>query len=312
MKVLFIDTTHPILKEKFERIGWICTYLPDLNYNKLSEIIDKYDGIIIRSKIELDKTILSKGQHLKFIGRVGAGMESIDLKAAEDLGIKCFNSPEGNRDAVGEHALGMLLMLFNNLCKANLEVKQGSWKREENRGLEIKGKTVGIIGYGNMGSTFAKKISGFDANIIAYDKYKSGFGNNYVKEVSLEQLKSESDIISLHVPLTQETRYMINENFINDCSKPFYLINTARGPVIKTDDLISALNDRKILGAALDVIEYEETSFEQLKQFPPIFYELAKLPNVVLSPHIAGWTMESKIKLAEILADKIIAEFEKA
>jgi len=306
MKILFIDTTHPIIKQKFENAGWQCDYFSDIDYQKASVIISNYEGIIIRSKIILDKNILTKAKRLKFIGRVGAGMESIDTQAAQDLGIVCFNSPEGNRDAVGEHALGMLLSLFNNLFKANEEVKKGIWKREENRGIEIKGKTIGIIGYGNMGSSFAKKLSGFEATVIAYDKYKKDFSNQFVKEVSLEQLQSESDIISLHVPLTKETKYMINKHFIDKCSKTFYLINTARGPVVNTHDLISALKSKKIAGAALDVIEYEESSFEQLVQFPPEFHELTQFQNVLLTPHIAGWTVESKIKLAEILADKIL------
>lgn len=311
MNILFVDTTHPILKEKFEAIGWTCAYFPNLNYETVYDIINNYDGVIIRSKVKLDKAILLRAKKLKFIGRVGSGLENIDLKTANELGIKCYNSPEGNRDAVGEHALGMLLMLFNNLCKANIEVKQGIWKREENRGIELKGKTVGIIGYGNTGSAFAKKLLGFEVNIIVYDKYKSNFGNNYIKEVTLEQIKSNSDIISLHVPLNNETHYIINYDFIKDCSKPFYLINTSRGSVVKTEDLILGLKEKKILGAALDVLEFEDTSFEQLKQFPNMLYELAKYHNVVLSPHIAGWTFESKVKLAEILADKIIAEFGK-
>lgn len=306
MKVLFIDTTHPILKQKFENIGWQCDYFPDLDYQKVLSIIANYDGVIIRSKINLDRNLLSAASQLKFIGRVGAGMESINIEAAQEYGIACFNSPEGNRDAVGEHAIGMLLSLLNNLYKANYEVKNGIWKREENRGIEIKGKTIGIIGYGNMGSSFAKKLYGFEANVIAYDKYKKNFSNQYVKEVNLQQLKTESDIISLHVPLTEETKYMFNKNFIDTCSKPFYLINTSRGQVVNTHDLILGLKSKKIAGAALDVIEYEENSFEQLTQFPPEFYELTQFTNVLLSPHIAGWTVESKVKLAEILADKII------
>jgi len=309
MKILFIDSTHPILKQKFEQAGWQCDYIPDLTYEKVLSIIHQYDGVIIRSKIKLDKTILSSAKNLKFIGRVGAGMESIDTEIAQALGIVCFNSPEGNRDAVGEHAIGMLLALFNKLCIANIQVKQGIWKREENRGIEIKGKTIGIIGYGNMGSSFAHKLKGFEVNIVAYDKYKSHFGNEWVKEVRLNELQQQSDIISIHVPLTSETYYMINQDFIDNCAKPFYLINTARGPVVKTIDLIHSIEKDKILGAALDVIEYEEHSFEKLMQFPNEFYRLASFENVLLSPHIAGWTHESKIKLAEILAYKILKHF---
>jgi D-3-phosphoglycerate dehydrogenase len=306
MKFLFIDTTHPLLKEKLENAGIHCDYFSDLDYNKAFEIIHRYEGIIIRSKITLDAAILKKATKLKCIGRVGAGMESIDTKTAAGLGIACFNSPEGNRDAVGEHALGMLLTLFNNICSANVEVKHSIWKREENRGLEIKGKTIGIIGYGNMGSAFAQKLSGFEANVTAYDKYKSNFSNSWVKEVSLAELQAQSDVISFHVPLTSETHYMFNAEFISKCKKPFYVMNTARGPVVNTHDLIQGLISGKIKGTALDVIEYEETSFEKTQKFPPEFYELAQFKNVILSPHIAGWTFESKIKLAEILADKIL------
>jgi len=309
MKILFVDSTHIILKQKFEQVGWQCDYFHDLNYEKAKSIIHKYNGIIIRSKIKLDKTLLSYAQNLKFIGRVGAGMESIDTEAAKELGIACFNSPEGNRDAVGEHAIGMLLGLFNKIYLANTQVKQGIWQREENRGVELKGKTIGIIGYGNMGSSLANKLKGFEVNIIAYDKYKYNFENECVKEVTLEQLQQQSDIISLHVPLTDETYYMFNKQFIDACAKPFYLVNTARGPVVKTIDLIQALNQGKVMGAALDVIEYEEHSFEKLKQFPEDFYRLASFENVLLTPHIAGWTHESKIKLAEILADKILMHF---
>ena len=293
MKFLFIDTTHTSLKEKLENAGIHCDYFPNLNYNKVSEIIHQYEGIIIRSKITLDAAILRKATKLKCIGRVGAGMESIDIKTAAELGITCFNSPEGNRDAVGEHALGMLLTLFNNIGYANEEVKQGIWKREENRGIEIKGKTIGIIGYGNTGSAFAQKLSGFEANVIAYDKYKSNFSNSWVKEVSLAELQAHSDVISFHIPLTLETHYMFNAEFISKCKKTFYVINTARGPVVNTHDLIQGLNSGKINGAVLDVIEYEETSFEKIQKFPPEFYELAMFKNVILSPHIAGWTHES-------------------
>ncbi len=306
MKFLFIDTTHPLLKEKFKKVGIQCDYFPDLNYDKVFNIIHQYDGIIIRSKITLDAKILKKATHLKCIGRVGSGMENIDINTASELGIVCFNSPEGNRDAVAEHALGMMLTLFNNLLRANMEVKQGIWKREENRGIEIKGKNIGIIGYGNTGSAFAQKLSGLEANVMAYDKYKSHFSSSIVKEVTLQEIQKYCDIISFHVPLTQETHYLFNSTFIAQCANPFYLINTSRGPIVNTHDLIQALKSKKVKGAMLDVIEYEETSFEKVSSFPPEFHELASFENVLLSPHIAGWTYESKIKLAEILADKIL------
>ncbi len=311
MKVLFIDSTQPILKDRLEKAGFDCDYLPDLPVDEIIKIINKYEGIIIRSRIKLDKEILDRAVNLKFIGRVGAGMENIDVVYAESKGIKCYNSPEGNRDAVGEHALGMLLALFNNLCIANMEVRRGIWQREANRGLEIKGKTIGIIGYGNMGSAFAQRLKGFEAKVIAYDKYKTGFGSDFGSEVQLDAIFKESDVLSLHVPLTKETEFMINSGFLAKFKKPIYLINTARGKVVKTRDLVSALKTGKVLGAALDVLEYEQSSFEEIHQQKsnPDFKYLIQSNKVVLSPHIAGWTHESNIKLATYLTDKIIKDF---
>jgi len=306
-KVLIIDNTHPILKEKLEQNNFVCDNFEGTTLSELEEIIGNYNGAIIRSRFTFDKDLLDKSTNLEFIGRVGAGMESIDIEYAESKNIKCYNSPEGNRDAVGEHALGMLLLLMNKLNEANSQVAKGCWNREQNRGMEIKGRTVGIIGYGNMGGSFARKISGFGANVIAYDKYKKNYSDKYATEVSLETLLAESDIISLHVPLTDETKYMVNNDFFSKLSKPIFLINTARGPVVKTKDLVDAIKSGKILGAGLDVIEYEETSFEKVDLMQKAdFRNLAELNNVTLSPHIAGWTVESKIKLAEVLADKII------
>jgi D-3-phosphoglycerate dehydrogenase len=311
MKVLFIDSTQPVLKERLDAAGFVCDYLPHLAIEKLIDRIDRYEGIIIRSRIKLDKNLLDKAKKLRFIGRVGAGMENIDVKYAESKGIKCYNSPEGNRDAVGEHALGMLLALFNKLCIANSEVRKGVWQREANRGLEIKGKTIGIIGYGNMGSAFAQRLSGFEANVLAYDKYKNNFGNKFVKEVGLKDIFAESDILSLHVPLTEETGYMVNAGFIEKFKKPFYLINTARGKIVNTSDLVAALKNNKVLGAALDVLEYEQSSFENIHQSGtnPDFEFLTHSERVILSPHIAGWTQESNIKLATFLTEKIIKDF---
>ena len=311
MKVLFIDSTQAILKGRLEKAGFNCDYQPNMPKEEILKQIKNYDGIIIRSRIKLNKDILSKAIKLKFIGRVGAGMENIDLEFAKQKGIKCYNSPEGNRDSVGEHALGMLLTLFNKLCIANQEVKKGIWKREENRGLEIKGKTIGIIGYGNMGSAFAQRLKGFEANIIAYDKYKVDFGNDYVSEVSIEEIFSESDILSLHVPLTDETQFMIKSDFIDKFKKPIYIINTARGKVLKTSDLVKHLKTGQVLGAALDVLEYEQSSFENIhkSKINEDFKFLMNSNDVILSPHIAGWTHESNVKLATFLTDKIIADF---
>ena len=238
LKVLFVDSTHETLPQKLTKAGFDCHYMPEINPDKIKDIVSDYHGIIIRSKIKIDKTIINLAQNLKFVGRVGAGLENIDVDFAESKGIKCFNSPEGNRDAVGEHALGMLLCLFNNIIKADMEVRSGKWIREENRGLEIKGKTIGIIGYGNMGSAFAQRLKGFEANVIAYDKYKTNYSDNYVSEVTLNDVFEQSDILSLHVPLTEETFEMVNDEFINRFRKNIYILNTARGKVLKTEDLV--------------------------------------------------------------------------
>ena len=312
MRILFIDSTHVRLPEKLKQAGFIVHYLPDTPIKDIIKVIPDYEGIIIRSKIKIDKRILDSALNLKFVGRVGAGLENIDVEYAESKGIKCFNSPEGNRDAVGEQALGMLLALFNNILKADLEVRDGKWIREGNRGLEIKGKTVGIIGYGNMGSAFAQRLKGFEAKVIAYDKYKFDYSDEYVIEKSLEDIYEQTDILSLHVPLTEETRYMINDEFINRFKKDIYIINTARGKVLKTADLVKNMKSGKVLGAALDVLEYEQVSFENLHsddKFPEAFQYIINSNKVVLTPHIAGWTQESNIKLSEFLADKIIKEF---
>ena len=308
MKVLFADSTHPTLPDILENEGYIVHENKCENKEECLQIIDQYDGIIIRSKFIIDDPFLEKATKLKFIGRVGAGMENIDVEAAEKRGIKCFNSPEGNRDAVGEQALGMLLALQNNLIRANSEVRNGIWRREENRGAEIKGKTIGIIGFGNMGSTFAKKLQGMEMQILAYDKYKKNYAPAYVKETSLEKLFKESDIISLHVPLTEETRFMVNDDFLKRFSKQIIVINTARGKVLQTEALVKAMKSGKVTGACLDVLEYEATSFENLfsEKLPEAFEYLKNSERVILSPHIAGWTHESNVKLSSILAEKII------
>ncbi len=312
MNVLFIDSTHDKLPEKLTQSGFICDYQPDIKPEEIINIIPKYNGVIIRSKLKIDKRIIDAAKNLKFIGRVGAGLENIDVEYAEQKGIKCFNSPEGNRDAVGEHTLGMLLTLFNNILKADIEVRSGKWVREGNRGLEIKGKTIGIIGYGNMGSAFAQRLRGFEANVIAYDKYKFNYSNEFVTEKSLEDIFEQTDILSIHVPLTDETQFMINHEFINQFKKDIYILNTARGKILKTDDLVKNIKSGKVLGVALDVLEYEQTSFEHLhsgNDLPETFQYLIDSNKVVLTPHIAGWTHESSIKLSEFLADKIIKAF---
>lgn len=311
MKVCFIDTVHPVLKERLEAKGVKCVMHTSTSQPELEQLIGSYDGIVIRSRIKMDRQFLSKAVQLKFIARSGAGMENIDLDYCKQRGIVCFNSPEGNRDGVGEQAIAMLLSLFNHLLRADQQVRQGIWDREGNRGYELSGKTVGIIGFGNMGSAFAKKLTGFDCRILVHDKYKSGFATSTIEEVSLDQLKEESDIISLHLPLTEETHYYVNDAFIRSCKKSFYLINTARGKNVNTAALVEGLKSGKIRGAALDVLEYEHSSFEKIdaSEFPEPFKFLIQSDKVVLTPHIAGWTFESYVKLSSFLADKIISYF---
>jgi len=307
--ILFIDSAHPCMKEVLEMNGFVCDDGTKMDVKEIHTIIHKYTGIIVRSRININKDFIDKAINLQFIGRVGAGMESIDIAYAQEKNVSCFNSPEGNRDAVGEQALGMLLSLMNNLNRADRQVRNGEWIREENRGFEIKGKTIAIIGYGNMGSSFARKLKGFEANVIAYDKYKQNYSDEFVQESSWNEIVEKADILSLHVPLTEETRYLINNSLIGKFKKDFWLINTARGPVVNTADLVLALKSGKIKGAALDVIEYEETSFESLslKNMPAPWKYLVNNDKVILTPHIAGWTEESKEKLATVLAHKIIA-----
>ena len=320
-KVLFIDSVHAILEERLAKLGVICEHDYTSTKSEIEAKINNYQGVVIRSRFTLDKTFFDAANQLKFIARSGAGLENIDVAYAEKKGVKIINSPEGNRDAVGEHAIGMLLMLFNQLKKGDAEVRNGIWDREGNRGLELSGKTVGIIGYGFMGSSLAKKLAGFDCTVLAYDKYKTGFGmenrspkeegGSFVKEVNLARLKAESDIISIHLPLTEETEYYVDVNFIESVKKPFYLINTARGNHVKVADLVQALKSGKILGACLDVLEYETKSFETINknQLPKNFVYLTQSDKVILSPHVAGWTVESYIKLSSVLADKIEGAF---
>ncbi|MFO7874518.1 MAG: NAD(P)-dependent oxidoreductase [Bacteroidales bacterium] len=305
--VLFLDTTHPSLMKDLRGIGYTCTYDPDMTYEKLISIAPTLTGIIVRSKFFLGQEVLENARNLRFIGRVGSGMENIDVTCAEKQGIACLNSPEGNRTAVAEHALGMLLALMNKLCVADKEVRRGVWKREKNRGYEISGKTLGIIGYGNTGSAFAQCLRGFEMNILVYDKYKEGFGNDFVQETDMDAIFRQADILSLHIPLTDETRYLVNSTFLEQFQKPLVLINTSRGEVVNTSDLLKAVKKQKVTGAALDVLDFEHLSFEKLafEEMPVTFRELAGLSNVVLSPHIAGWTHESYQKLSKVLFEKI-------
>jgi D-3-phosphoglycerate dehydrogenase / 2-oxoglutarate reductase len=308
MRILFADSNHAILNELLSAQGVDCDLFWDKPAKDLIELLPAYNALVIRSKFKITKEILDTCPNLKCIGRVGAGMENIDVAYAESKGIACISAPEGNRDAVGEHALGMLLMLLNHLKKADAEVRNGIWLRAENRGYELMGKTVGIIGYGNMGSSFAKKLSGFECNILAYDKYKSGFGNAFVTEATLQTIFDTSDILSIHLPLTKETELMVNETFINKFKKNIYVINTARGKCLKTDDLVRAIKSEKVIGACLDVLEYESVSFENIAkaELPDSFKFLTTSDKVILSPHIAGWTHESNYKMSKAIAEKMI------
>jgi D-3-phosphoglycerate dehydrogenase / 2-oxoglutarate reductase len=308
MKVAFIDSTHPSLKSGLEHRGFVCDDLFLLSKESCLEKLIDYSVWVIRSRFKITKEIIDQHPQLKIIARVGAGMENIDVDYAESKGIKCLHAPEGNRDAVAEQAIGMLLMLFNYLKRADNEVRQGVWKREENRGIELSGKTVGIIGYGNTGSAFAKKLSGFDCEILAYDKYKKDFSNTYVKETDLANIFEKVDIISLHIPYNAETEYLVNSVFLSTCKNNVYIINTSRGKCLNTSDLVDALQSGKVKGACLDVLEYEMVSFEQLevKNLPAPFQYLIQSDNVILSPHIAGWTHESNEKMARVLVEKIM------
>tara|TARA_R110001592_G_scaffold344988_1_gene636615 strand:+ start:95 stop:1036 length:942 start_codon:yes stop_codon:yes gene_type:complete len=307
MKILFVDSVHPILEERLSASNCVLNFDYQSPKKEIETKINQYQGLVIRSRFPIDKQFLDLATNLKFIARSGAGLENIDVAYAEQKGITVFNSPEGNMDAVGEQAIGMLLMLFNQLKKGDAEVKNGIWDREGNRGVEIAEKTIGIIGYGNMGKAFAKKLSGFDCKVIAYDKYKTDFTNNFVQEVDLQTLQQESNVISIHLPLTEETKYYINDSFIATCKKPFYIINTARGNHVQTSALVNGLKSKKVLGACLDVLEYETKSFETINsnELPEDFKYLCSSSNVILSPHVAGWTKESYIKLSSFLADKI-------
>ncbi len=310
-KVIFVNIPHPVLLESLQTAGYLCEMAPNDSKENIQLRIADYTGLVINSRFFLDAEFLSHATQLKFIARVGAGMESIDTDYAASMRIKCFNSPEGNRNAVGEHALGLLLSVMNHIPRANQQVHSLKWLREANRGVEIKGKTIGIIGYGNMGSAFAKRLAGFEAEVIAYDKYKSSYSDNYVKESDLDDIFERADIISFHVPLTDETKYYFNDAFLARCKKPIWVLNTARGKVLDTSVLVEGLKSGKVLGAGLDVLEYEEISFEamDMSQLPLPMKELLECENVVLTPHIAGWTIESKYALAQVLAEKILSEF---
>ena len=311
MKVLHLDSNHSLLINQLNDLGFTNDEDYTSSKQEIEAKIHNYDGFIIRSRFKIDKNFIDKATKLKFIGRVGAGLENIDCEYATSKNIELIAAPEGNRNAVGEHSLGMLLSLFNKLNKADKEVRNGKWLREENRGIELDGKTVGLIGYGNMGKSFAKKLRGFDVEILCYD-LKPNVSDSNCKQVSLQELQEKADVLSLHTPQTVLTKNMVNANFIKNFKKNFWLLNTARGTSVVTNDLVNALKSGKILGAGLDVLEYEKTSFENLfsdDKMPKALQYLISSENVILSPHIAGWTIESKEKLAQKIVDKIKAKF---
>ena len=302
--ILIVDDIHPIFMEKAAAKGYQCDYKPLIKADEALQIIGGYAGLVIRSKFRVDKQVIDAGTNLRFVARAGAGMDNIDEAYAAEKGISLINAPEGNSDAVGEHAVGLLLSLMNNLNKGDAEIRNGSWQREANRGYELKGKTVGIIGYGHMGQSFARKLSGFQVDVIAYDKYKTGFSDRYAREVSMEDIVKHSDVLSLHIPLTAETNGLVDDEYLFHFKKPIFFINTSRGKTARVSAVLDAIKKSKILGAGLDVLEVEK--------FPALaeqawFGELRQSGKVLLSPHVAGWTFDSYRKISEVMAEKLVA-----
>ncbi len=307
-KCLIIDDMHESIVPLLEQIGFDATYAPQFSREEILEVIGDYEGVLVRSKTTIDKEFVDSAKKLEFIGRAGAGLDKIDVEYVEAKGIEILNAPEGNRDALAEHAVGMLLNLLNKINAADKQVRNWIWDREGNRGVELSDKTVGIIGYGNMGQAFVQRLRAFDCRILVYDKFKKGFGTKKVEEVSLEKLFHKTDILSLHVPLTEETRGWLNKEFFNSFRKDIFLLNTARGEIVPLKDLLSLMDSGKILGAALDVLEKEK--FDQLTTDEKGRLEdLFKRDNVVLSPHVAGWTFASYKRINEVLVGKIASHY---
>lgn len=302
--ILIVDDIHPIFIEQAEALGYKCDYKPTIKIDEALQIIANYAGLVIRSKFNVDKQVIDAATGLRFVCRAGAGMDNINEVYAAEKKLTLINASEGNMDAVGEHAVGMLLSLMNHFNTADAEIRSGEWNRERNRGFELKGKTVGIIGYGFMGKSFAKKLSGFEVDVIAYDKYKTGFSDRYAREVSMEEIVKHSDVLSVHVPLTKETNGMINDELLFHFKKPIFFINTSRGKVAKVRAILNAIKEGKILGAGLDVLETEK--------FPALgeqewFDDLKRSGKVLLTPHVAGWTFDSYRKISEVMAGKLAA-----
>ncbi|HCX22549.1 MAG: phosphoglycerate dehydrogenase [Flammeovirgaceae bacterium] len=306
-KILIVDLMHQSISKMLEDAGFIPDYRPDITPQEVHEIIAEYDGIIVRSKLEMNKELLDKAVNLKFVARAGAGIDKVDYPYLTEKGIKLVNAPEGNRDAVGEHVIGMLLSLFHNLNRGNREVKHGKWDREGNRGMELRGKTVGIFGYGFMGRSVARKLQGFDCRVIAYDKYKSEVDLDWVEKVDLDTFFEETEILSIHVPLTSETKFLFDLDYLKRFKNLRLIINSSRGEVLKLSAVNALLADGTLIGAALDVLENEKIN----KLSPEEQLEFDKLANnlqVMLSPHVAGWTFESYERINEVLVSKLVKE----
>lgn len=313
-RILLVDRPHAFLIEALQDWGAEVASHFDTPREEILRLLPEFDGVVMRSRLRADAEFLQQGSRLRFLAREGVGVEHIDMDCAARLGIEVITSPEGSRNTVAEHTLGLLLTLMNHLARADRQIRQGEWLREPNRGYEIFGKTVGILGYGNMGSAFAQRLAGFGCRVIAYDKYKAGYGDEYAEAVDLPALQRESDILSLHIPYLPSNHYFVNDTFLSAFPKKIFLVNTARGTVLETEALVRHLQSGHILGVALDVLEYEETSFEFLNfpALPAAFQYLRQSENVVLSPHIAGWSFESKLGHAQVLAEKIRAFWEHA
>ena len=310
--VLFLDSVHPILSERLIRSGlFSCVHAEDWSTELIQEALKTAHGIVVRSRFPMNSDFLKDASCLEFIARSGAGLENIDEFYCQQNGIALFNAPEGNRNAVGEHALGMLLAMLNKMATANRDIRSGIWDRDGNRGIELDGKTVGIIGYGNNGSAFAQKLRGFDVKVLAYDKYKSGFGSDFVMEATLSAVLSQSDVISFHIPQNSETIHFANQEFFDALQKPIFLLNLSRGKIVETEALLRAIDSKVVLGAGLDVNEFEKASFESFFEhaMPELLNRLIQSDQVLLTPHVAGWTTESYEKLSSVLADKIFTHY---
>lgn len=308
MDILIVDDIQHILLEKLDQAGISYNYQPGFSRADAENVIQQYTGLVIRSKFQVDRDFLDRAANLQFIARPGAGMDNIDEEYASSKGIRLFSANDGNKDAVGEHMIGMLLALMNNLNRGHQEVSSGQWRREENRGYELKGRTIALIGYGHNGQAMAKKLSGFEVNVIAYDKYKTGFSDAYAKEVSMEEVVRQADVLSFHIPLTKETRGMVNDEYLFHFRKPIFFLMGARGAIVNIPSVLKYMDKGTILGAAFDVLPIEK--FPALSQ-ADWYTDLISRDNVLLSPHVAGWTFDSYYKLSDIIAEKVIGFYKK-